>query len=414
MKEYFTLITNIEKEIDNKHKSTLDRYKSQGQLDGKMNSPEASFDGLSPAEQAIKAIYEGFLATFKAQTNQIIGEQKANYEHIGSDVNELYNNPQIVEGNIQSLKSNAENQLNLEKQLHQTNVNQIYQNPTYLNAKNNSEKVQREYKEESERLGRAIPITPKYWYIPVMIIIGISEFYLNYSAFTSFKGSVLETSIMALSAGLVFPFLAHYLGVILRRKQNYTKETIFTIILLSGIAIGLDLFIAKQVVELGRKGLYIKNATQANTIFWFRFTIVIAIFVVGCLISYFIHEPSKNFLDLFRLKNKAQNDFEKIEKETSNSFNSEQKRFQEKVNQINQKLQQDINFEKNRLSILNQEFKEAEKNLKKSIEYVSNTLKSINAWYKVTIFEYRQQNLQNRVDRKFPQSWGKEPQDLTL
>ena len=411
MNEYYTLIKDCEKEIHKDHKETLKDYKEKGQIDGRMNSPDSSFEGLSPAELAIRAIYSAYIGRFKASAEQIIAGQKASYEHIGSDLKELHEYPEIITKNIKDLKNTFESRKVEEQTNHQSNITQIFQNPNYTGSKHNYQDLENRYKLIAEKLDRTLPIIPKKWYFPILLLMGISEFYLTYSAFASNGDTVLGTSIMALSAGVVFPILAHFSGKILKQGKK-DKNNIIIIVLIFIIAIGLAMFLAKQVVNFGISNLTIANENEANTTFIMRILIVLGIFVVGVLISFFNHEPDLNFLDTYRLREDAKLNFEKLEKEVNVLFNNELLRFQELNRQLTEKLQNDVDFQNGRIKILLTEFQKASKGLEETKDYYTNILKSINAWYKTTIHEYRQQNLRNRVDRKFPTSWNIDPSDI--
>jgi|GEM_PF-2296424 hypothetical protein len=107
MAKYSTLVSDIEKDIQKDHKETLESFKSKGEIDGRTNSPDGNFDGTSPAENIIRATYQSYLSRFKAETNQIIGGQNIEFQHIGSDLNELRQNPSIIKNRIDELTANA-------------------------------------------------------------------------------------------------------------------------------------------------------------------------------------------------------------------------------------------------------------------------------------------------------------------
>lgn len=411
MDKYYTLVTDIEKDLNTEHKQTLDQFKSQGHIDGKMNSPDGDFTGLSPAENIIKATYQSYISRFKAQTDQIIRNQEADFQHIGSDLNELRQNPSIVKEKVDQLTANANRSRLDEKNIHQTNITQIYQDPKYINAKENFQTHDNSYKNLAEKLNRNLPVIPQFWYYPILFLMGVSEFYLTYSAFSGFGETVLGTTIMALSAGIIFPVLAHYMGKILRQNKRNTQNIIALVVLLV-IAVALAVFLARQVVNFGIQTQNITNENEANTTFIMRILIVLGIFAAGCLISFFNHEPSINFLDTYRLRLKAKKEFDKVETMVNNEFNAEQRRYQTKLTEIENALQSAISKENSLLSTLTSSFKEAERALNKTKDYQSHMLKTINSWYIVVVNEYRSKNLQSRVDRRYPKSWGNEPEDL--
>lgn len=253
---------------------------------------------------------------------------------------------------------------------------------------------------------------PQIWYYPLLILIGISEFYLNYTAFSSQGGNVLETMIMALSAGIVFPVLAHYVGKILRQAER-NKANIGLLIVLFSMAIALAIFLAKQVVNFGIQTQNITNDGEANTTFAMRILIVLGIFAIGCLISFFNHEPSVNFLDTYSLRLKAKKEFEKIEKSVTNDNNAEKQKYGDNFATIEKELHEAIHNENSRISQLSNKFREAERDLVKTKDYQKHTIETINQWYILTTNEYRSENSIYRT-QKTPKSWEKEPEGLKV
>jgi hypothetical protein len=410
MAKYSTLVSDIEKDIHKDHKQTLESFKSKGEIDGRTNSPDGNFDGLSPAENSIRATYQGYLSRFKARTNQIIGGQEIEFQHIGSDLNELRQNPSIIKNRIDELTANVNRNKLDETNRHNTKITQIYQDPKYTNAKAEYHKLDNSYNDLATELGRTLPILPQIWYYPLLILIGISEFYLNYTAFSSQGGNVLETMIMALSAGIVFPVLAHYVGKILRQGKR-TKANIGLLTVLFSMATALAIFLAKQVVNFGIQTQNITNDGEANTTFAMRILIVLGIFAIGCLISFFNHEPSVNFLDTYNLRLKAKVKFEKIEKSVTDDNNAEKQKYEANFAAIEKELQAAIHNENSRISQLSNKFREAERDLVKTKDYQKHTIETINQWYILTTNEYRSENSIYRT-QKAPKSWEKEPEDL--
>jgi hypothetical protein len=412
MDGHYRINTDFEKELRNEHLEILKEYKAKGQIEGKTNFPDSSSTGLSPSELAIRARYSEFVSKFKAHSEQIISDLVGNYQHIGSDLNELHQKPEIITKAIESLKSNFNNKKEEERTIHQSNITKIYQNPNFTSSKINFQDLETKFRVISEKLDRTLPILPKLWYFPILFVMGVSEFYLTFSAFASNGGNVLETSIMALSAGIVFPILAHFSGKIMRQGKKNTNNLVSLIVMFS-LALGLAYFLAKQIVESQITYGYITSPSQANTFLVMRILIVLGIFAAGLLISFFNHEPDLNFLDIFNLKEKERLNFQKHENIVNEQHNLESKRFQENNTQLKQKLQDDIDYQNNRIENLQKQFKESNKNLEKAKDYYTNTLITINSWYKITIHEYRQQNQSNRIDNNnYPSSWNVDPSDI--
>lgn len=412
MDKHYTINTDFVKELRNEHLAILSEYKAKGQIEGITNFPDSSFTGLSPSELAIRARYSEFISKFKAHAEQIISGHQGNSEHIGSDLNELHQKPEIITKAIETLKINFNNKKEEEKIIHQNNKTRILQNPNFTSSKNNFQDLETRFRFISEKLNRTLPVLPKLWYFPILFVMGVSEFYLTFSAFASNGGNVLETSIMALSAGIVFPILAHFSGKIMRQGKKNTNNLVSLIVMFS-LALGLAYFLAKQIVESQITYGYITSPSQANTFLVMRILIVLGIFAAGLLISFFNHEPDSNFLDIYNLREKERLNFQKHEKIVNEQVNLESKRFQEINIQLKQKLQDDIDYQNNRLETLQKLYNETCRNHEITKKSYSNTLITINSWYKRTIHEYRQQNQSNRIDiRNYPSSWNVDPSDI--
>lgn len=415
MNHYYIQISEIEKEINSEHQNFLSQYKQRGQNDGRVNQPPSDFNGISPIESAIQAGYQGLFHNFMAQGGQILQKQESDVEHIGSDLNLLVSNPSIISSQIADLEEQKRSAIQTEQDRHQNIIGSLYQTPSYLTANNNFQDIDSKYQSKAKAVGRAKPHMKGNWYLVILFLLGISEFMLNYNAFATSGGSPLETAIMALSAGIIFPVIAHFVSLVLRQKDEMPKNSLWFASLIFLLAIVLAFYLSWKRVQEAVANLIITDDKIANTTLIMFALLVMSIFIAGGLFAFFAHDPSPEFMSLHKSREVAKRELDKEANKIHADNKKEDIRHLTEIEQIKLKYDQEIKGQKSRINELKDKFRNAVAEHRSSCDYFKNISLNINSNYHLTIQTYRGANLQNRNSNNgTPKSWEKSPNDLKM
>lgn len=413
MNTYHNRIKTIDNEVDTEHKNALSEYKQRGQLDGKMNQPTSNFDGISPTESAVRAKYTSIYYNFKAEGDRVIKEQESEYLHIGSELNQLVKNPSIIENQSKDNENDRFAEISSENNYHQDNVSNLYKDPDYLAKDSAKQKTEEQFQRKAEEVKRARPHIQGNWYWVVLILLGASEFMLNYSAFATSGETPLGTAVMALSAGIIFPVIAHFVSKIFRQKDEMPTSSIWGAVIALLLSIGLAYYLASKRVSAAVTNLIITDQQDADRTLIMFTLLVMGIFVVGFLLSYFAHDPSPEFTNLYKMKEDARKEFEKEASRVHRKEQEENVRHQNSLKQIKERFDLEAKRIKNVVPELHRAFKTAELNYQGSCDFLKNIVLKINANYHSTVQAYREQNLRNRASHNgTPKSWNNRLEDL--
>lgn len=135
-----------------------------------------------------------------------------------------------------------------------------------------------------------VQLNPTVYWI-VMILIAIGEFPLNAIVFRLFGESEALTYVMSATLGVVLPFAAHFLGILLRkspfREEGFTSEKFLTVLtvavplfVIGGVAYWREQYIHQEVD---------KTLTGVTLVFM---AINLLVFLAAVLASYFAHDPT--------------------------------------------------------------------------------------------------------------------------
>lgn len=419
MNTYHDRIKTIDNEVDTEHKNALSEYKQRGQLDGKMNQPTSDFDGISPTESAVRAKYTSIYYNFKAEGDRVIKEQESEYLHIGSELNQLVKNPSIIETQSKENENDRLAEIVSENSYHQDNVSNLYKDPDYLSKDTAKQKTEEQFQKKAHEVGRPEPHVQGNWYIVILILLGVSELALNYDAFATLGGRPEGVLFKAFSAGIIFPIAAHFVGKTLRQKSELPTLSLWfggvAFLISIGLAIGLSQLRIEAMRKMGEfeEMTDIVAASEANSILITFILQVLGIFAIGFLYSYFAHDPSPQFTNVYKTKEGARKEFEKEASRIHKKVQEENVRHQNSLKQIKERFDLEAKRIKNIVPELHRAFKTAELNYQGSCDFLKNIVLKINANYHSTIQSYREQNLKNRASHNgTPKSWNNKLEDL--
>jgi len=401
----------LEEKLTQDHKNQLKQSKEKGEEDGKRNLPSVDDDFTTPVEHEIRSKYQAEVETLFQNGRQVLDELKEkNYKSATRELSEL--DAEKIEkliGEAESKRNRKIEELNLN---HLDTVKDIENSPHYQAGKKRFEKIKNRWDEVSEKHNRQelnIQFKPYWAYVLLLFAIGIAEFPLNNQVFISFRETPLLTLIMAGVLVITLPFLAHASGKILKQVKERGIYPFVFIVLLATVGTISYFTALLRTNYLGELGV---PEAQLFLDQWTFFTIGIILFLVGTVASFFAHDDSNEFSEVYKKYHKEENEFFVLQKEVSDKRTVEKNNFDAERKQIQQEYSQTTDELKNRLPKLKTTKSEVAGNYNKVLAFCQGMERKINNHYKEAIYNYRDTNLTYRNNHKQPKSWGTLVPDL--
>jgi len=295
---------------------------------------------------------------------------------------------------------------------HLDKVKDIENSPHYQEHKKRFEKIKDRWETVSAKHNRQelnIQFKPYWAYILLLFAIGIAEFPLNNQVFVSFRETPLLTLIMAGVLVITLPFLAHASGKILKQSKErkiYPVVFIMLVLIIATISYFTALLRANYLSELG---------VAENQLFldrWTFFTIGIILFLVGTIASFFAHDESNEFSQVYKKYHQEEKAFLVLQSEVNSKRTAEKENYDAEKKQIQKDYSKKTEELQNRLQFLKSQKSEITGNFNKILAFCQGIEREINNNYKEAIFNYRDTNLTFRNNHMQPKSWGELVPDL--
>lgn len=395
----------LDKELAENHQNQLARSKEKGEEDGKRNLPSAEDNFITPVEHEIRNKYQAEVEALYQQGRQVLNDLKEkNLDSVNRELHEL--DQDKIEQLVTEAKSDRDRKLEELNTNHLDTVKDIENSPHYQVGKKRFDKIKNRWDKVSAKHNREelnIQFKPYWAYVLLLFGIGIAEFPLNNQVFVSFRETPLLTLIMAGVLVITLPFLAHAAGKILKQvKERGIYPFVFVILLLTVTAISYftALLRTNYLEELG--------VPQAQLILdqWTFFTIGIILFMVGTVASFFAHDESNEFSEVYKKYHKEEEAFLVLQKDVSDKRATEKEYFDAERKLIQKEFSQRTEELKNKLQNLKIKKTNDTGNYNKVLAFCQGMERKINNHYKEAIYNYRDTNLTFRNNHKQPKSWG--------
>uniref|UniRef100_UPI00321653F1 hypothetical protein n=1 Tax=uncultured Draconibacterium sp. TaxID=1573823 RepID=UPI00321653F1 len=401
----------LESELAKNHQQQLQKSKEKGEEDGKRNLPSVDDNFTTPIEQEIRSKYQAEVEGLYQNGRQVLNDLKENtFKQVNQKLNDLN------ETKIADLLNEAENEkkrkLDELTLNHLDTVKDIENSPHYQLEKKRFEKIKARWEEVSAKHKRQetnIQFKPYWAYILLLLGIGIAEFPLNNQVFISFRETPLLTLIMAGVLVITLPFLSHAAGKLLKQVKERSIYPILFIILF--LTVGTISYFTALLRSnyLGELGVAQEQLLLDQ---WTFFTIGIILFMVGTVASFFAHDSSNEFYEVYNKYHREEKEFLKLQKEVSDKRAAEKEHFDAERKHIQKQFAAKNDELKNKLQDLNSKKTEITGNYNKILAFCQGMERKINNRYKEAIFNYRDTNLTYRNNHKQPKAWGELVPDL--
>lgn len=395
----------LENKLTENHQNQLKQSKEKGEEDGKRNLPSIEDNFITPIEHEIRNKYQAEVEALYQNGRQVLDDlHEKNYNPIAQELNEL------SEGKIkeQLVEAESEKQRKLEELStnHLDLVKDIENTPYFQITKKRFEKMNKRWEEVSNKHKREelnIQLKPYWAYILLLFGIGVAEFPLNNQVFVSFRETPLLTLIMASVLVITLPFLAHASGKILKQiKERGIYPVIFIVLVLTVTTISYFTALLRTHY-LGELGVPEEQLLLDR---WTFFTIGIILFMVGTVASFFAHDSSFEFSEVYQKFHSEEEIYIKMQKEVSDKRAIEKDDFDTQRKQIQNNFTLQIDNFKNRLQELKTKKTEIVGNYNKVLAFCRGMERKINSHFKEAIYSYRDTNLTYRNNHMQPKSWG--------
>ena len=138
----------------------------------------------------------------------------------------------------------------------------------------------------------------------------------------------------------------------------------------------------------------------------------IFLFLVGTVASFFAHDDSNEFSEVYKKFHKEEESFIVSQKVLSDKRATEKEQFDSERKLIQKEYSKNTEILKNRLQQLNSKKTEVTGNYTKILAFCQGMERKINNHFKEAIFNYRDTNLTFRNNHKQPKAWGEMVKDL--
>ena len=401
----------LEKKVVDSHRLRMENSRTKGEEDGKRNLPSVDDQFVTPFEHEIESKYQADIEDLYQNGKQVLDDSFVrNYMPV---INELDNlDDEKIEKQIKQAEENKTRKLAELNENHLDTIKDIENSPHHLGAKQRFDKITKRWDEVTQKHNRQelnIHFKPYWAYILLLFAIGIAEFPLNNQVFLSFRETPLLTLIMSGVLVITLPFLAHAAGKILKQVKE-RKIYPFLIILLVLVVVSISYLTSvlrtNYVAELG--------APDAELIHdqWTFFVIGIILFLVGTIASFFAHDESIEFTEVYHKFNKEEEAYLKIQLEANTKRTQEKENFDQRRKEIQEEYTLLTEGLKNRLSELRTKQTEIAGDYNKTLACLQGLERKLNNYFKEAVFHYRDTNLTYRNNHKQPSAWSQPVNNL--
>lgn len=401
----------LKQKFSENHQSQLKKSKNKGEEDGKRNLPSVEDDFTTPVEFELRNKYQAEIELLYQNGKQILDDLEDNqYNSITHNLGEL--TEEKIEQQVLEAEKTSEKKLKELNENHLDTVKDIENSPHYQDSKKRFDKIQLRWENVTKKHNRHelnIQFKPYWAYILLLFGIGIAEFPLNNQVFVSFRETPLLTLIMAGVLVITLPFLAHAAGKILKQvKERKIYPVIFIILFLTVLSISYltALLRTNYLSELGvpEEQLFLDQ--------WTFFTIGIILFLVGTVASFFAHDDSNEFVEVYKTYHKEEKEFLLFQKEINSKRESEKSSYDRERKTIQNNYSQKTEALKNKLQQLHSQKTEVIGSYNKILAFCQGMERNINNNFKEAVYNYRDTNLTFRNNHKQPKAWASVLNDL--
>ena len=401
----------LESRVVADHKGNMIKSREKGEEDGKRNLPSVDDAFVTPFELETLSKYQAEVEELFQNGRQILDDLlDRNFKPVEHELDEL--NDERIRQLLNEAERDKKRKLEELTTNHLDAIKDIENSPHYQAAKKKFDKVNQRWEQVSQKHNRQelnIHFKPYWAYILLLFAIGIAEFPLNNQVFLSFRETPLLTLIMSGVLVITLPFLAHAAGKILKQIKERSVYPFILIVLVLAV-VSISFF--TSVLRTNYVAEYGTPQTQLALDRWTFFTIGIILFLVGSVASFFAHDDSIEFSEVYHKFHKEEKEFQEVQKEVNDKRAAEKDDFDRQRKTIQQEYNQKADSLKNRLQYLKNRKTEIAGNFNKILACYKGLERKINNYCKEAIYSYRDTNLTYRNNHKQPQSWSEIVPDL--
>jgi len=206
------------------------------------------------------------------------------------------------------------------------------------------ERISQDYDAHAKKIGRTEPHVEltrgKYWVLMSILVLG--EIPMNTIAFSVFRESQIFTWIMAIGVAVAIPWIAHAVGILLKRGSEPAWKNMVCVAALLLLTVGGLVAIGYVRTEYLKDLISSEGATESfanSSIMGVAFVgLNLVILAAAILCSYFAHDKDPLLEHQYRKTNKINKIMRTIEAK-HNKIVTEQ---EQKINRIHQQTQENI------------------------------------------------------------------------
>jgi len=400
-----TALTKAESAYEQLHQQTLKLAADKGEDHGKRNVPKVDDNFLSPYERELISIYQGQVFDQYSHGCQLLDDlHDKNYKPYLAELERLENDPEIISRFLIDAQDERDRKLEEEELNHKERISELENESGWDFVRREYNNAKRHYEELAQEIGRREPhIHFKPWvYWPLIFVIAACEFPLNKQVFDTFRESHLMTIIMAGVLVLTLPLLSHASGMFLR--QGHEKKIYYLLLGISAsLMVGITYF--TSVLRTNFLALKGESLEQLETDFWTFIVIGLILYFVGLVSSYFAHDDSARFMEVYKSYKRARRKYLKKKPSVGRLLKRERACY----NDLKESIQEQYSEKKAQadgwLASVKDDLNEAIGRHDQVLNFYRGLGKRINQGGKESLNRYREMNLTYRKNHDQPNYW---------
>lgn len=401
----------LESRMVGDHHGNMKKSREKGEEDGKRNLPSVDDAFVTPFELETRSKYQAEIEELFQNGRQVLDDLlDRNFKPVEHELNEL-NDEKIGQLLLEAEKEKKRLLEELSTN-HLDSIKDIENSPHYQAAKKKFDKVNQRWEEITKKHNRQelnIHFKPYWAYVLLLFAIGLAEFPLNNQVFLTFRETPLLTLIMSGVLVITLPFLAHAAGKFLKQIR---ERTVYPFILFILVVAAVTISYFTSILRTNYIAKYGTTETELALDQWTFFTIGIILFLVGSVASFFAHDDSIEFSEVYHKFHQEEKEFQVVQKEVNDKRAAEKEDFNRQRKTIQQEYNQKTEGLKNRLQYLKNRKTEIAGNFNKILACYKGLERKINNYCKEAIYSYRDTNLTYRNNHKQPRAWSELVPDL--
>ncbi len=388
------------------HEETLRLSEMKGEEDGKRNLPQVAELTMPPFERELLNKYQGEVHRLYGKGRQLLDDlYDKQYKPTKDELERLERNPDEIPTLIRQAEEERDRRLKELAINYENRIKDIHNDAGWDTSQKDFRYAENQFRNMTDKHGRTelhIQFNPILASL-LLLAIGICEIPLNYQVFVSFREAPILTLIMSGVLVLALPFLAHGSGKLL--KQGHERKVYYVLL---SISVLLVFVLSYYTALLRRHYLASKGIPEMelSTDFTTFFVIGIVLYFVGLIASYFSHDDSIEFSEVYKMFQRANVRFKEKQSSVNQKVSEEKLKYSESTKNIQDEFSTLKGDLQRRISVLRDKLIQSAGTYDQVLNYFKGFESQVNQCCQEAINSYRGKNWEYRDNHAQPKYWA--------